>query len=352
MNQILDYTPNNNSKKSSSSDTVVRVFAVLLVIFSLCLLGSGLYSIFKNKETEKQVDVKPTYAQIEAVQEGDKAVITVTHEKIIESMIYSWNSDAERTIQGGGQKTLEKELDLPAGENTLNIKVIDVDGVETSFEQKFTAESGLDIMNPVISLDIVNGEEEKMLKITATDETKIDFITYRWNNDEEVKVEASEDNDKEIVTEVPILRGTNDITIVAVDSENNTTTEIKSYTGLTKPEIVVNLSEDGSTLNISLSHENGIKKIYYTLNDAPYEAKFEGEQIQKQLEFTQPLDEGYNRIVLTVTSVDDTETVFDGECEYNPAPPEEEPAPEEDAPTEENPEETPEESGEEAPVEE
>ena len=35
MNQILDYAPNGNPKKSSnSSDTVVRVFAVLLVIFS------------------------------------------------------------------------------------------------------------------------------------------------------------------------------------------------------------------------------------------------------------------------------------------------------------------------------
>ncbi|MCX4302642.1 MAG: hypothetical protein K1W33_02295 [Clostridia bacterium] len=325
MNQILDYTPNKNSKKSSSSsDTVVRVFAVLLVIFSLCLLGSGLYSIFKNKESEKNTNVKPTYATINAVQEGDKAIISVTHDKVIESMVYRWNSDAERSIKGDGKKTIEKELDLPAGENTLYIKVIDVNGVETSSEEKFTAESGLDIMNPVISLNIVNGEEEKMLKITATDETKIDFLTYRWNDEEEVKVEASEDNSKEIVTEIPIMRGTNDITIVAVDSENNTTTETKSYTGLTQPEIVVTLSEDGSTLIIKTTHENGVKKISYKLNDKPYEAEFEGEQIQKEVEFTQGLDEGYNRLVLTVTSVDDTETVFDGECEYAPSAPEEE----------------------------
>ena len=329
MNQILDYAPNGNPKKSSnSSDTVVRVFAVLLVIFSLCLLGSGLYSIFQNKETEKQAEVKPTYATIKAVQEGEQAIITVTHDKVIESMVYSWNSDAERSVKGDGQKTLEKTLDLPAGENTLHIKVIDINKVETSFEQKFVAESGLDIMNPVISLKIVNGEEEKMLQITATDETKIDFLTYRWNDEEEVKVEASEDNDKEIVTEIPIMRGTNDITIVAVDSENNTTTETKSYTGLTKPEIVVTLSGDGSTLIIKTTHENGIKKIYYTLNDTPYEATFEGDDIQQEVEFTQPLNEGYNRLILTVTSVDDTETVFDGECDYAPQV-EEEPAPEE-----------------------
>ena len=328
MNQILDYTPNKSPKKSSSSDTVVRVFAILLVIFSLCLLGSGLYSIYKNKEAEKQVEETPTYATIEAVQENDQAVITITHDKIIESMVYSWNSDAERSVKGDGQKTLEKVLDLPAGENTLHIKVIDVNGVETSFSQEFTAESGLDIMNPVISLSIVDGETEKMLRITATDETKIDFITYRWNDEEEVKVEA-EDNDKEIVAEIAIMRGTNDITIVAVDSENNTTTETKSYTGLTKPEIVVTLSEDGSTLVIKTTHENGIKKIYYTLNDNPYEGEFEDSP--KEIEFTHALDVGYNRIILTVTSVDGTETVFDGECTY------EEPVAEEEQPTEEAP---------------
>lgn len=332
MNQILDYTPNKGPNKSSSSDTVVRVFAVLLVIFSLCLLGSGLYSIYKNKETEKQAEVTPTYATIEAIQEGDKAIITVTHDKIIESMVYSWNSDAERSVKGDGQKTLEKELDLPAGENTLHIKVIDVNGVETSFSQEFTAERGLDIMNPVIALSIVDGETEKMLRITATDETKIDFITYRWNDEEEVKVEASEDNDKEIVAEIAIMRGTNDITIVAVDSENNTTTETKSYTGLTKPEIVVTLSEDGSTLIIKTTHENGIKKVYYTLNDNPYEGEFEDSP--KEIEFTQALDVGYNRIILTVTSIDGTETIFDGECTYEEPVSEEEPQNEE-APTEE-----------------
>ncbi len=329
MNQILDYTPNKNSNKSSnSSDTVVRVFAIILVIFSLCLLGSGVYSIIKNKKTEEQPTAKPTYAKVEMVQDGDQAVITVTHDKVIESMVYSWNSDAERSVKGDGEKKLEKTLDLPAGKNTLYIKVIDVNGVETSANKEFTAESGVDIMNPVISLDIVNGEEEKMLKITATDETKIDFITYRWNDEEEVKIEASEDNDKEIVTEVAIKRGTNDITIVAVDSENNTTTETKSYTGLTKPEITVTLSADGSTLIIKATHENGVKGVYYTLNDNPYEGTFEEQGNPKEVEFTQVLEEGYNRLVLTETSVDGTETVFDGECEYYPPAPEEEGEPE------------------------
>lgn len=329
MNQILDYNPNKKSSGSSSgSDKVVRVFAVLLVIFSICLLGSGLYGIYKNKETEKGQEQKPTYATISTLQEGEQVTVSVTHDKAIEKMIYSWNTSAERSVPGGSAKTLEKVLDLPAGTNTLHIKVIDSEGVESSYEEEFVSESGLDILNPVISINVVDGEGEeklKKLKISATDETQLDFITYRWNDEDEVKVEATEENPKEISLEIDILRGTNDITIVAVDSSNNTTTETKSFTALTKPEITVTLSADGSSLDITATHENGIASVYYTLNDQPYEGTFDNNPTTVQ--FAQGLEVGYNRIILTVKSVDNTETVFDGECTYEP--PVEEPAPEE-----------------------
>lgn len=332
MNQILDYNPNKKSGGSSSgSDKVVRVFAILLVLFAIGLLVSGAIGIHKNSQASKTDMDKPTYATIKAIQTEDgKVNVSVKHDKAIEEMFYSWNTSAERSFKGEGAKTLEKELDMPAGTNTLHIKVVDINGVETSFEQEFTAEDGLDILNPVISITVVDGQGEdklKKLKVTATDETKLDFITYRWNDDEEIKVEAEEDTPKEIILELDILRGVNDITIVAVDSSNNTTTETKSFTALTKPEVVVVLSADGSSLEIETTHENGIAKIYYTLNGREYQAVFEEDEenpAPPSVSFTQELDEGYNRFILTVTSVDDTETVFDGECEYNPPAPEEE----------------------------
>lgn len=316
MNQILDYNPNRKSSGSSGSDKVVRVFAVLLVIFSICLLGSGIYGIYKNKQLENVQEEQPTFATVVTNKDGEQVTVSVTHDKVIEKMIYSWNTSAERSVQGGGAKTIEKVLDLPAGTNTLHIKVIDINGVETSYEEEFTSESGLDILNPVISISVVDGEELKKLKIEATDETKLDFITYRWNDDEEIKVEATEEEPKVISVEIDILRGINDITIVAVDSSNNTTTETKSFTALTKPEITVTLSADGSSLDITATHENGIASVYYTLNDRPYEGTFTDSPTSVQ--FTQALDNGYNRIILTVKSVDDTETVFDGECTYEP----------------------------------
>lgn len=345
MNQILDYDPNKKSGGTSSgSDKIVRVFAVLLVIFAIGLLVSGAVGIKQNKQNKKNAENKPTYATITATQTSDgKVKVSVEHDKAIEEMFYSWNTSAERSFKGEGTKKLEKELDLPAGTNTLHIKIVDVNKVETSFEKEFTAEDGLDILNPVISITVIDGEGQdklKKLKITATDETKLDFITYRWNDEEETKVEAEESNPKEIVLELDILRGVNDITIVAVDSNNNTTTETKSFTALTKPEVVVMLSADGSTLEIETTHENGISKIYYTLNGREYQAQWAGteeEPAPPAVNFTQPLDEGYNRFILTVTSVDDTETVFDGECEYTPPAPEEseQPTESEEQPVEE-----------------
>ena len=75
---------------------------------------------------------------------------------------------------------MEEEISLFAGEHTLNIKVTDVEGNETAFQQSITSENGEDKLYPVIDLKVT---EEKKLRITATDETAIDYVTYRWNND-------------------------------------------------------------------------------------------------------------------------------------------------------------------------
>ena len=42
MNQILDYNPNKSSGsgKASGSDKVVRIFAIILIVFAVCLVGS------------------------------------------------------------------------------------------------------------------------------------------------------------------------------------------------------------------------------------------------------------------------------------------------------------------------
>ncbi len=313
MNQILDYVPNSKSNKSKGSDSIVRVFAILLIIFAIALIGVVGYNILSNKTEINKENQQATKANISVEVKEAKVTMKVVHDKKIQKLIYSWNTSSERTIKGS-EKYMEETIEVPAGDNTLHIKVIDEMGTETIYDEEISSDKGVDIINPVIKLEVTN---EKKLKITVTDETVLDFMTYRWNEEEEKTVYA-EEGSKEIVTEIEILKGENDLTIVAVDGSSNTTTETKKFTGLTKPEVVVTLSADGSSINISATHENGIESVAFNFNNVDYNVDI-GNDKPTSMQFSQKLDVGYNRIILTVKSVEGTETVFDGECNYGDA---------------------------------
>lgn len=309
MNQILDYNPNKSSGGGSSgSDKVVRVFAVILACFAICLLAGGAYGIYKNKvKTEETVEA-PTQAKITVEQGETTATIKVSHDKAIEKLIYSWDSGKENNIKGSGESSMESEISLISGTHTLTIKVTDIDGVETTYEEEITSENGEDKIYPVISLEIT---DEKKLKITATDETAIDFVTYRWNDGEEERVEVSEDDDKKIEFEIEILKGQNDLLIVAVDKNNNSTTESKAFTGVTRPDVTITISADKKSAEVYCYHENGLKQIKLKVNDVEYDVGLGEEETPKEVTFTTESIgefEGNTNIVVTALSVDDTET--------------------------------------------
>ncbi len=310
MNQILDYMPNHKSNKSGGSDKVVRVFAIILILFALGLISVVGYGMLANKNNVNQEVKQKTQANITVEVKDAQVTISVTHDKNIQKLIYSWNTSSEKTIKGSG-KYLEETINAPAGDNTLHIKVVDEIGNETTYDEEVFSEQGEDIINPVIELKVT---EDKKLKITAKDETGLDFMTYRWNEEEEQTVYA-EEGSKEVSTEIEILKGENDLTVVAVDGSSNTTTETKSFTGLTKPEIVVTLSADGSSIDIAATHENGIESVAFNFNNVDYNVDI-GNDKPTSIQFSQKLEVGYNRIIITVKSVDGTETKFDGDCSY------------------------------------
>ncbi len=307
MNQILDYNPNKSSGGGTSgSDKVVRVFAIILAIFAICLLAGGAYGIYKNNSNSGLPAQAATKAQIDVEQKETTAVIKVKHDKVIEKLIYNWDSEKENTIKGSGESEMESEIPLFAGEHTLNVKVIDVEGNETTYEQAITSEAGEDKLYPVIALNVNN--ETKRLEITATDETAIDYVTYRWNDEEEQKIEVEED-DKKIEFDIEILKGKNDLTVIAVDKNKNTTTEVKSFSGVTKPDVKVVISADKKSADVYCYHENGIKEVKFKINDQDYNGDI-GEEPLKEITFNDiALPEGSSTITVTVSSVDETETV-------------------------------------------
>ena len=316
MNQILDYNPNKSSGGGSSgSDKVTRVFALILICFSICLVGVGGYNLFNNKKNNAVPVQTATQAKIEVEQKDSVVAIRVSHDKTIEKLIYNWDSDKETTLKGDGQSTMEEEIPLLAGTHTLNIKVTDVDGVESTHQEEFFSETGEDKIFPVIALKVT---DQKKLKITASDETEISYVTYRWNDEEEIQIDVSEEDNKKIEFEIDIYKGKNDIVIVAVDSNNNSTTETESFTGVTKPDITVTISADKKSVDIKCYHENGVKEIGLNINGLDYDVDLQGETPTDVSLPAIPLTEGTNTVKVTARSVDDTVTEVTEEVVADP----------------------------------
>lgn len=313
MNQILDYNPNKSSGGGSSgSDKVTRVFALILICFAICLAGVGIYNLMGNKTkteapTSSATQAKITVEKTMSTKEENKEVILikVSHDKVIKKLIYSWDSDKETTLQGEEKSTMEREIPLYQGTHTLNIKVVDIDGVETMHQETIESETGEDQIAPEIKLSVT---DEKKLKITATDETEISYVTYRWNDEEEIRVDVSEEDKKKIEFEIDILKGKNDIVVIAVDANNRVTTEPQSFTGVTKPDVTVTISADKKAVEIKCFHENGIKEIGLNINGTDYDVDLQGETPTEVALPPIELPALENDVWVSARSVDDTVT--------------------------------------------
>lgn len=310
MNQILEYSPNKNSGGGSSgSDKIVRVFAIILFIFALCFLAVGGYGFLsKNKPSNNDSSQTSNQAEITITKLETTALIKVRHNKAIEKIIYSWDNERETVEKGDGTSEKEVEVQLPEGEHTLTVKVIDVDGIETSRKEQITSETGTDIVNPVITIDVT---EEKKIKITATDETEIAYVTYKWNDEEEIRKEDRSEDKKTIEFEIDTLKGSNDLTVVAVDANNRTTVESRPFKGVTKPEVKIVVAQDKKSIHVECTHENGLKTVTLFANDQELPVRLpEGEENPKeiQFDFDQIAQDANTKIKVVAVSIDETTT--------------------------------------------
>lgn len=327
MNQILDYSQNTNkapsqksfgggggynpkpSRNDSGSDKIVRVFAIILIIFAVAVIGIALSSKLSNDETikEEKEEKKQEKAVIELIADEEESTlkINITHTKNIEKVIYKWGTNREKELKSQGGMTFTEEISLPNGENTLTIKVIDAEGNETFKEEVFTTSTGVDITPPQLSLV----PEGNKLVITAKDEKEISMITYKWSSDEDTtEVHVDEEGKTELVAEVEIQRGENDILVTAVDKAGNISTDTRTYKGVTLPEVVVTVSADGTQANVNVTHEVGIQSINIVLNGESYDIEeLDGTQTDVSVDFE--IDPNIeNKLAVTAVSIEGTES--------------------------------------------
>ncbi|MFR2533784.1 MAG: hypothetical protein ACLS95_00865 [Clostridia bacterium] len=297
MNQIL-YTGNKKNKGPLSIQAVGRIFAIMIILFGLILVGQGSYAIFMPQENET---TKTSVPIVTMTQQGNQILIKITHDKTIDKITYMWSQKQEVVLQGKGRNIIEESIQVPEGENTLTLKVVDILGKEVTYIQEYTSVS-TDTIKPEIELTIENSK----VKITAKDETQLDYISYHWNDEDETILEAREESPKLVEEKIAILKGENTLKVTAVDKSGNVTQKEQTFKGAKKPTI--ELSGQGNEIIIKVTDEENIKKIEFTLNGVFYstDSNNTGTSLDvKELEIRQPLASGRNTINVKAYNVND-----------------------------------------------
>ncbi len=294
MNQILSLENTKKTKKNSSWSElqveihkVIKFFAITIIIFGVFLIGSASYSMYEKSQKAYE-QAKPTIYIEEPSQE--EVIVRVQHTKDLAKLTYYWNNEEpiERQCQG---KTFEESIKIPTGVNTLNVYATDVTGQETKYQKTYTLEGDISIDFAVEGSDI---------KVTVEGKNELSYLTYRWDEEEEIRVDI---NDMSIDQTIEIPKGLHKLTVIAVDVNNTTETKTQEINGVTKPKIDV--TTDGSdNFIIHATDEQGLKKIEFIINeDEKYMLNIEDNR--KELEYPYPLHDGENRLEIRVYNIND-----------------------------------------------
>ena len=117
----------------------------------------------KNKINEKvQASIQPEI-EITRDDENNTIKIGVTHIRGITKLAYQWNDDEETVIDGKNQKSINTEIDLIGGENTLKIAVTE----EKSIPDKVGLTTGA---GPEVELKVFgNREDVNFIRVDASE---------------------------------------------------------------------------------------------------------------------------------------------------------------------------------------
>ena len=306
MNQILVM---ENKKKKRSRNTgpaeienILKFFAIALIVFGVLFIGHGSYSIYKDAKGKDKKNLP--ILTMERV--NDEVIIKATSSIKIKNLIYSWNTDEETKIPVDGT-FIEENVMLLNENGTLNVKIEDEKGRTVKYQKEFIID-GLDITKPTI--EIQEQGSNGTIKITATDETQMKYISYSINGSDEIKIDKSDAEDKIINYILKLQKGENKLTVTAVDSSGNF--EIIEKTIIVSGKTTMNLKIENGKLVVTAEDPDGIKDIEINLNGVTKSVK---DINQKSIKATLNIVEGTNNIRIKITNVNSLITT--GAKEFN-----------------------------------
>ena len=317
MNQIL-LTDNQNNKKKSNKygsnnsvdmQRIIIFFGIAILIFAILIIGVYAYKTYDKNKGKKTLG-KP---EVSLEQTENNVKIIAKAEAGISKIIYTWNNEVPNEVEMNGRTNHEEALEIPEGESSLTVKVIDQNGEEIETNQNFYIE---DKEKPEIEIDESLGNGQ--IKIIATDENnKLKYITYKWNDEQEVTVEAENENQNKIETIIDVKRGKNKLTITAINELAKQNSVEKTFIGVNNP--VIEVTRDENKLYMKITHDKGFKKIQFTVNGQEYVydenyAGYDPEQTEVSYKFD--LVEGENTVIIEAISTEDTQSTYKGKCDY------------------------------------
>ena len=307
MNQILSTNMQSKSSKKGQKGPadikkVITVFAIILIIFAIGLIGIGGYTILLKNNDKVEIAEKP----IITLENKSETVILlkVMHNTgTIDQIYYSWNDDAEININGNDRKYVEQTIQIPSGSNMLHIRVVDSNGQEVTYEKQYEIESNINFE--------VSGSK---IKIMYEGDTKVSYITYRWDDEDEKKIDI---NDTVVNQEIEALKGLHTLTVVVVDENNKTDTKSQKINGVSKPNLTIDSNDDNTKFVVDVSDDEELNRIEIVLNgdrENKYVIKLEDFHV-KEFNYTLPIDleTGENVIEVTVYNASGITTVQNGQ---------------------------------------
>lgn len=307
MNQILSVDNNGKEKRKKSKvktngsgpveiNKIVKFFSIAILVFGIFLIGSGSYSMYIDSKT-KNSNLQPSI-YIEKLSQKE-LMLRIDHNKALSKVSYRWNDEQETQVQTNGKSQVETKIEIPTGTNVLNISAVDINGVESTHPQTFTVEGDIKI----------NIEPEgTKLKVTAEGKNNLKYLTYRWDEEDETKVDI---NDIKIDQTIDIPKGEHNLTVIVVDEKNTTEKKEQKVKGITKPKL--DITTDGSSnFIINAEDDQGIKKVEFKLNNKKFVLKLDEVyplEERKKFEYSYPFIEGKNVLTVTIYNENDvTET--------------------------------------------
>lgn len=286
MNQIL-ITKDEKGRSTLGLKPIIIFFAVALIIVGIIFLGQGAYKSYKKAQETKDFP-KPTLA---LEKNGSSLNMHLKCEIPINKIEYAWNDGSISLLEVSGKKEVKFDIEMPNGNNTLQVYAIDVNGNKTKFEQKisFTQEDNKDTEKPEIT--IAKSETAGKIKIKATDNSEIDYLSYKWEGEDEIVVKATEDTKKEIIQEINVQKGTKKIIVTVVDKTGNKKSLTMDIVGSNGPTVKVSIADNNFIVKVT--SEVGLTKITYTHNDEEKSVENIPEKA-KEFEFKVPLKDGVN----------------------------------------------------------